>query len=205
MPPAKTDLLQKMPSPGSTPAAGTTLQVTPADGPMSRSTRPILDSLVRPAPQEEAKKPFRPFDGFFTKIKFLPSRTREEVVAPVRIEEKPAVTIKPTPARAIETVTPVRYQPASAGSPIRPELLNKIGCAADYGWITGQVQRVGSRCILHYAAPGTVDRHGGRLTLASDEDLSRFRDGDLVSTHGRLLSNPAGTVYFVTSIHLLER
>jgi hypothetical protein len=217
--PAEPQLLQKrMPSDVTQPQVGPSpLLIVPADQPMSRSVRPTGDPVVWIPAEQSARKPFRPFNGFLANM-MVPFRVQENlpptmVVSQPRRETKTVMHSTPAPMPAMETVTPIQYQPVAirndaVSGPIRATYRQKVGHDAGYTWITGQLQRVSGRWILHYADSGSADRLGGRVLLASDRDLSQFRDGDLVSAHGSVLDTAQtahGPMYLATSIHLIER
>src|SRR5262249_18038417 len=91
-------------------------------------------------------------------------------------------------------------QPALPGQPpkgttMRPAIemsakeLEQVGHDKDYAWITGKLSRVaGGQWVLHYAGPFEVDRYDGCVMLASNPNLSKFRDGDLVCAVGKILA-----------------
>jgi hypothetical protein len=113
--------------------------------------------------------------------------------------------------------------PASSSNLIETETKNpfeldrryetRVGRAADYSWVTGQlffVHTDGGLWVLRYAPLGKEDANSGSVILARDRQMDSYREGDLVKVHGEIL-NPQGPVflggpqYRVQSIELIDR
>jgi hypothetical protein len=43
--------------------------------------------------------------------------------------------------------------------------------------------------VLHYAPPQVIDRYKGAVVLQTNADMSQFREGDLLSVSGYIISN----------------
>ena len=84
------------------------------------------------------------------------------------------------------TVTTLPSRP----SKISPDLLNKVGHAEDFTWITGQVRIENGTHVLHYATPDTVDRYNGHVVLTSDKDLRNVPEGATSASAATSLSRP---------------
>lgn len=129
----------------------------------------------------------------------------------------------PTPAPVPTTPTTAEppamngLQPVSSEKldlKVRKEFQNKIGAAEDYSWITGQLFYIhadGGRWVLRYAGVDQEDKYGGSVVLQSAADMRNFREGDLVSVNGEVLTDNraskhlGGPLYRVTSINMIER
>jgi len=90
---------------------------------------------------------------------------------------------------------------------------SRVGRAADYGWVTGQLFYVnadGGSWVLRYAPLWKEDPNGGSVVLTGDRQMDSYREGDLVKVHGEIL-NPKGSVflggppYRAQSIQLIDR
>ncbi len=132
-----------------------------------------------------------------------------------------APVIKPVPQPAAPTTSePPRatgIQPVSAENinlTVRKEFANKIGAAEDYSWITGQLFYIhadGGRWVLRYAGVDQEDKYGGSVVLKPATDMKNFREGDLVSVNGEVLTDAraskhlGGPLYRVNSISMIDR
>src|SRR5262249_42448535 len=68
---------------------------------------------------------------------------------------------------------------------------SRVARAPDYGWLTGQLFYVhadGGLWVLRYAPLWKEDPNGGSVVLARDLRMESYREGDLVTVHGELLS-----------------
>ncbi|HEY7311523.1 MAG TPA: hypothetical protein VH643_19325 [Gemmataceae bacterium] len=89
----------------------------------------------------------------------------------------------------------------------------RVGRAADYSWLTGQlffVHSDGGLWVLRYAPPTAEDPDGGSVILARDRQMDSYREGDLVKVHGELLKQKGsiflgGSLYRTQSIELIDR
>jgi hypothetical protein len=89
----------------------------------------------------------------------------------------------------------------------------RVERAADYSWLTGQLFYVhadGGLWVLRYAPLWKEDPNGGSVVLARDRQMDSYREGDLVTVHGEVLS-PKGSAYLggplyrAQSIQLVDR
>lgn len=85
--------------------------------------------------------------------------------------------------------------------------------AADYSWVTGQLFYVhadGGLWLLRYAPLAEEDPNGGSIVLARDLSMDNYREGDLVTVHGKVINEHAskflgGPLYRAETIQLIER
>ncbi len=86
-------------------------------------------------------------------------------------------------------------------------------CAADYGWVTGQLFYVhadGGLWVLRYAPLWKEDPNGGSVILVRDQQMDSYREGDLVKVSGEILNQKGsiflgGPLYRAQSIQLVDR
>ena len=91
--------------------------------------------------------------------------------------------------------------------------IGKASASADYSKLTGQlffVHTDGGRWVLRYAPISQEDRFGGSVILARDVPMDSYRDGDLISVEGEVLSEKTnlplgGALYRAAKLNLLER
>jgi hypothetical protein len=113
--------------------------------------------------------------------------------------------------------------PASSANIIEMETKNpfeldrryemRVGRAADYSWVTGQLFYVhtdGGLWLLRYAPQSKEGANGGSVTLTRDRQMDSFREGDLVKVHGEILNQKGsifqgGPLYRAQSIVLIDR
>jgi hypothetical protein len=97
---------------------------------------------------------------------------------------------------------------------VKKELVDKIGHADDYSWVTGQLFYVhagGGMWVLRYAGVDEEDNYGGSVVLTSAVNMRNFREGDLVSVTGEVLKDGraskhlGGPLYRATSVNMVER
>jgi hypothetical protein len=89
----------------------------------------------------------------------------------------------------------------------------RVGRAADYGWVTGQLFYVhadGGLWVLRYAPLWKEDPNGGSVVLDRDQRMDSYREGDLVKVHGEILNTKGsiflgGPLYRADSIELIDR
>lgn len=85
--------------------------------------------------------------------------------------------------------------------------------AADYSRLTGQLFYVhadGGLWVLRYASIAEEDANGGSVILAKDSVMNNYREGDLVTVEGQVISKKGsrslgGPLYQVRSISLVDR
>ena len=89
----------------------------------------------------------------------------------------------------------------------------RVGRAADYSWVTGQlffVHADGGLWVLRYAPLWKEDPNGGSVILSRDRQMDSYREGDLVKVHGEILNQKGsiflgGPLYRAESIELIDR
>jgi hypothetical protein len=124
---------------------------------------------------------------------------------------KEVQNLTPTPSFApanttIETETKSPFE-------LNRRYVSRVDRAPDYSWLTGQLFYVhadGGLWVLRYAPLWKEDPNGGSMVLARDLRMDSFREGDLVTVHGEIISQHGseflgGPLYQVHSIKLVER
>jgi hypothetical protein len=89
----------------------------------------------------------------------------------------------------------------------------RVSRAADYSKMTGElffVHADGGLWVLRYAPLSSEDANGGSVVLARDRIMTNYREGDLVSVEGQIISEKGsaklgGPLYRVRSISLVDR
>jgi hypothetical protein len=88
-----------------------------------------------------------------------------------------------------------------------------VGHTADFGRLTGQLSYVrvdGGLWVLRYAPLSQEDANGGSVILARDRSMNNYKEGDLVTVEGRVISEKGSTrlggpLYQVQTIRLVDR
>jgi hypothetical protein len=166
--------------------------------------RPGLWNRIRrlfhrqPAPQYQTQPVYQPMQ------KLVP--TAEPPRAPMTTEP-------PTAAPEPSGVRPASYNEAVPA--VRKEFQQKVGCADDYKWITGQLAYLhtasGAVWVLRYTSVDQNDRYGGSVVLAPAVGMQNYREGDLVCVEGEVLkdrqapSHLGGALYRVSAISMIAR
>jgi hypothetical protein len=117
----------------------------------------------------------------------------------------PATPVTPTGAK-IETEVKNPFELAR-----RYEM--RVSHAANYSRLTGQLSYVhadGGLWVLRYAPLAEEDSNGGSVVLARDRMMTNYREGDLVSVEGQIISQKGsarlgGPLYRVQTISLVDR
>lgn len=166
--------------------------VSEGEAPLSGAISPI-PTPPQPAPTVRATEVRRP-----------------EVPAPPPPQPKAAVATKPAPktvlARPVVHIgrecEELPHETAGSSPAARA---TAFGHAADYAWLTGELQYLQTRHAwrLRYAGAGDEDRYGGTVTLTGDALPSGCASGDVVRVEGHLInpdaSDPRPT-YWVKTI-----
>jgi len=168
---------------GCAPSAGAPIITGPAHGTPSHPVTPV-----------EPGKSIEP-------IKKMPKDDGKGAMAPVA----PISPVTPAGAR-IETEVKNPFELAR-----RYE--KRVGHAANYSSLTGQLSFVhadGGLWVLRYAPLAEEDQNGGSVILARDEKMNNYREGDLVSVEGQVISQKGsarlgGPLYRVQAISLVDR
>ena len=153
-------------------------------------------------------------------------------VAPATPNTKPAETIKKMPKAddkpgEIEKPKGASIMPQApvtpTGAKVETEAKNpfelarryetRVGRAADYSKLTGQLYFVhadGGLWVLRYAPLSEEDAHGGSVVLARGLVMNNYREGDLVTVAGQVISQKAsrrlgGALYQVRTMSLVDR
>lgn len=96
----------------------------------------------------------------------------------------------PVPAVPVARTKPLPEPPASP--PIRRQVPETYGHAADYTWLQGVLDKdYQGQVGLRYCEPSLEDRWGGKVILADDPRLAQFHDGDLILVEGELVKDKA--------------
>ena len=130
----------------------------------------------------------------------LPSGKPQTQLQPGTLE------VTPTSSKTIETETKNPFE-------LDRRYESRVGRAADYGWLTGQLFYVhadGGLWVLRYAPLWKEDPNGGSVILARDRQMDSYREGDLVKVHGEILNQKGsiflgGPLYRAESIELIDR
>jgi len=118
----------------------------------------------------------------------------------------PSTSVTPAAARTTETETSNPFE-------LDRRYEARVGRAADYSKLTGQlffVHADGGLWVLRYAPIWKEDTNGGSVVLARDRQMTSYREGDLVTVHGEVVSERGssrlgGPLYRVRSIELNDR
>jgi hypothetical protein len=142
------------------------------------------------------------------------STTEPPLLRPTPLQQ-PALAPTPAPAFVAPASRPgVKVESNAAVPEVGKKFQEKVGCAPDHSWITGQLFYVhadGGRWVLRYTSVGEQDKFGGSVVLAPGVDMKNYREGDLVSVNGKVLSDARtsrhlpGALYQATNISLIER
>jgi len=89
----------------------------------------------------------------------------------------------------------------------------RVARATDYSKLTGQlffVHTDGGLWVLRYAPLSEEDLYGGSVVLARDRMMTSYRQGDLVTVEGQIISQKSsarlgGPLYRVSAISLVDR
>jgi hypothetical protein len=106
----------------------------------------------------------------------------------------PPVVVTPAPTPEIVPVS----RPVPLTQEIKKEYLSRLGNAADYSWVTGQLFYVhagGGLWVVRYAPVDREDHYGGSVVLAAATNMDRCHEGDLVTVHGEILNEGRATKY----------
>jgi hypothetical protein len=109
----------------------------------------------------------------------------EGIVPTFKSATVPASSPAPVPTAKVPA-SPAEL--ASRPNRISPGLADKVGRDEKFAWITGQLRNENGRWVLWYATPEVIDPYDGHLPIMTESDMSKFRDGDLVSVHGQVVT-----------------
>jgi hypothetical protein len=103
---------------------------------------------------------------------------------------RPEPEVAPAAIPPAEPPSPPTKSPSTSTEP-RPRTttetpVNAYGHAADYSWLSGQLEFSRSKgWRLRYAGFDEEDPHGGSVTLVDEHRLAGMEDGQFVRIHGR--------------------
>jgi hypothetical protein len=129
-------------------------------------------------------------------------------------QTQPTMTAPPAAPAAPAARPAVKVVANKAVPEVQKKFQEKVGCAPDHSWITGQLFYVhvdGGRWVLRYTSVGEQDKYGGSVVLAPGVDMKNYREGDLVSVNGKVLNDARtsrhlpGALYQASGISLIER
>jgi hypothetical protein len=132
-----------------------------------------------------------------------------------RLAPAPAAPAGPTSSAAPVTgdVIPANHKEQPAEE-VSKENVQRVAMADDASWVIGELRYVhadGGLWVVRYAPLDKEDRYGGAVVLAKGQDMSKFREGDLVFVKGSILDEGraskylAAPLYRASSIELNER
>jgi hypothetical protein len=112
------------------------------------------------------------------------------------------------PALTVQAVAPTQEPqvviPVVNRTKLEAGNASKIGHADDYSALTGQLEVANGVYHINYAAPGAIDRFGGRMILSGPIDLTRYHHGDIVRVRGGVLNGHAPSGYYAEAIERVE-
>jgi hypothetical protein len=127
----------------------------------------------------------------------------------------PTIKIHTNPSAQDSVEQPELVEKTEVEQLIKKKYIDKVGHEDDYSWVTGQLSSVrtstGAVWVVRYATVDTEDKYGGSVVLAPAVNMKNFREGDLVSVKGEVLSEErasrylGGPLYRVMSIDMIER
>jgi hypothetical protein len=145
--------------------------------------------------------------------------------AAVHLQPKPVAAAPAAPARTTVTAptivqtsaqvpaahaaeSPVTTASMKTDFPLKKSFIDRVGFESDYSWVTGQLFYVcadGGIWIVRYAPQEVSERYGGKLVMSSNVNMKNFREGDLVSVHGKVLTDSHGSKLFSGPMYQVER
>lgn len=154
--------------------------------------QPSLPPVLLPAqPPAEAETASRAPAGP------VPARQQEPTIVLVGVTADADQQSRATPVRASKTQG-IAQPSAGLSEPVTfaapaPSPAPAYGHAADYSWLTGELQHLSSRNVwrLRYAAADEVDRYGGAVQLVGDGISADRENGEIVRVEGQLLNPDA--------------
>jgi len=188
---------QKLQSPQQADQQNAAIFQTSPKAPLPEPPGPIIPTVQNaPAPPPALTLPLPPIAPVTVPEPEVP------VLQPV-VHTKPALS---TPVQVPEPVIAQKPQPPAA--PPR-KLSNAIavsvpyGHAADYSWISGEVEKWRNQWRLRYAPVDQIDQHGGCVTLAGEAFFSQLQDGENYKLQGRLVpanGRSGAPVFYIEAI-----
>jgi len=135
----------------------------------------------------------------------------EPIPAPKGETPKKMPTTSAAPMKQVQIITPATE--TSNPFELHRRYESRVTHAPDYSCVTGQLFYVhadGGLWILRYAPLWQEDPNGGSIVLARDLRMANYREGDLVTVHGEILSQKGsvflgGPLYRANSIELVDR
>jgi hypothetical protein len=196
-------------------------QTVISSAPIADDARPGLRERLRHLfhRDEYTPQPVRPTAAPYMTTAEPPLLRPTPQPRPLAVTPAAAAARAPAPAPALSVApTPAPSVPVMASDAVVPQVgkkyQEKVGCAPDYSWVTGQLFYVhadGGRWVIRYTAVDEQDKFGGSIVLAPGTDMRNYREGDLVSVNGKVLSDARtsahlpGALYQAANISLIER
>jgi hypothetical protein len=143
---------------------------------------------------KEGPEPTMAMSSPAARLGFEPPLPPGELLPPLGAATAPAITAT---APAITAEPPAHFPRAEPGperkSFVDPTAAPCFGHAADYSWITGQVEycHITKEWRLRYTSVDEMDQYGGRVVLVENHHVSLLQDGQYVKVHGHLVNQDA--------------
>ena len=132
------------------------------------------------------------------------------VPVPIQVAAAPAII----PVAAAQPIQPVSKTEPSPPVVSKKGFADKVGHELDYKSITGQLCYIhadGGLWVLRYASVDSDDRFGGSVVLAPTVSMRNYREGDVVTVHGDLVSEARASrslgapLYRPASVEMVKR
>jgi len=141
-----------------------------------------------------------------------PATQPEPIPAPKGEAPKKMPTTSATPMKQVQIITPAT-ETVNNPFELHRRYEARVAHAPDYSCVTGQLFYVhadGGLWILRYAPLWQEDTYGGSIILARDLRMDSYREGDLVTVQGEILSKKGsvflgGPLFRAASIQLVDR
>jgi hypothetical protein len=109
-------------------------------------------------------------------------------------------------APSVSTAAPALAEGATGqeNTTIKPEYQQRVAIAEDASWVIGQLFYLhadGGTWMVRYAGLDREDRYGGGFALAAGQDMTSFKEGDLVYIHGEIIKDSRASKYVAAPLY----